>query len=788
MLNRNFHHCRLPAATVLLVHGDEDLVRRMEACLTLAGLTCVTAATGEAALAWLSRNVPDLMLITPQLPDMTSQELIVRQQSTGLRVPFIILTDHDDPRSRFEMRGRGALDCLVKDAHWLELLPWRLGRVLNRLDLQKQLLRAGAVLRSSAQRLWPARQLTLVEEALRESETRFHTLADLVPDLLWMGDPQGLVEWCNQRWSEYTGQSLVEAKGSGWISVIHDADVARTRSAWGYTIQVGEPLRLECRIHGADGHYRWFLVQARPMHDAGGRIVQWFTTATDIDDLKRVEAELQRREERFRSLIENASDLITVINAGGVIHFQSPSAERLLGHQLTDLLGRSVFEFVHPDDVTRVGEWIQRAQSAPVPIEFRIRHRNGVWLVLQSVSRTMPADDGKSLLVVNSRDVTSQKQLEAQLRQAQKLEAIGRLAGGVAHDFNNLLSVIFGHSALLARAPSLDDPQRGSLAEIRRAAERAASLTRQLLAFSRQQLLEPKVLDLNVVVTEAENLLRRLIGEDVRLATVLQPGLRPVRVDPSQIDQVILNLAVNARDAMPRGGTLTLETRDVELEATDARARPGPHVLLRISDTGSGMTPEVQARIFDPFFTTKGEGNGTGLGLAVVHGIVEQSGGYIDVGSVPGVGTTFKIYLPTAEGAPEKPTEAVARKPVNGMETILLAEDEEAVRQITSRILAVFGYRVLEASSGEEAMRLADTSRDKIHLLLTDVVMPGMSGRELADALRARDPDLKVLFQSGYTDDAVVRHGVVQAEVAFLHKPFTPDALAQKIREVLDRP
>ncbi|HEY0792571.1 MAG TPA: response regulator [Chthoniobacterales bacterium] len=788
MLNRNFHQCRLPPATVLLVNGDDDLVHRMEECLTVAGLTCVTATTGEAALNWLSRNLPDLMLITPQLPDMAGQDLIGRHQKTGLRVPFIVLTDYDDPRSRFEMRGRGALDWLVKDAHWLELLPWRLGRVLNRLDLQKQLLRAGAVLRSSAHRLWPARQLSLVEEALRESETRFHTLADLVPDLLWMGNPHGSLEWCNQRWSEYTGQSLIEAKGSGWVSVIHFADVPRTRAAWGYTIQAGEPLRLECRIHGSDGQHRWFLVQARPMHDAGGRIVQWFTTATDIDDLKRAEAELQRREERFRSLIENASDLITVINPGGVIHFQSPSAERLLGHLSTDLLGRSVFEFVHPEDVTRVGEWIQQAQSALVPIEFRIRHRDGVWLVLQSVGRTMLADDGEHLLVVNSRDVTSQKQLEAQLRQAQKLEAIGRLAGGVAHDFNNLLSVIFGHSALLTRAPSLEDSQRASLAEIRRAAERAASLTRQLLAFSRQQLLEPKVLDLNIVVAEAENLLRRLIGEDVRLVTVLQPGLRPVRVDPSQIDQVILNLAVNARDAMPRGGTLTLATRDVEAVAAGASARSGPHVLLQITDTGSGMTSEVQARIFDPFFTTKGEGKGTGLGLAVVHGIVEQSGGQIDVSSVPGAGTTFKIYLPTAEGALEPPAENVVRNPVQGIETILLAEDEDAVRQITSRILEVFGYRVLEASSGEEAIRLAENSKEKIHLLLTDVVMPSMSGRELADALRARDPDLKVLFQSGYTDDAVVRHGVVQAEVAFLHKPFTPDALAQKIRDVLDRP
>ena len=385
-------------------------------------------------------------------------------------------------------------------------------------------------------------------------------------------------------------------------------------------------------------------------------------------------------------------------------------------------------------------------------------------------------------------DMTERRLLEMQLRQVQKMEAIGQLAGGVAHDFNNLLLVILGHCEMLAMRLPAGSPGRDSVNQIGRAAERAAALTRRLLDFSCQRMPELQVLDLNVLVADTEKMLRRLIEENVRLITILQPGLSRVRADPGQIDQIIMNLAVNARDAMPKGGSLTLQTRNLEMGAAYTKAPPGlgsgRYVLLAVTDTGCGMTSEVQARIFEPFFTTKGVGQGTGLGLAMVPGIVQQSGGHIVVHSLPGIGTTFKIYLPAVGELAKQPLQSPPVKPVRSSETILLVEDEAPVREITALLLESLGYRVQEASSGEEALHLAQDSREKIDLLMTDVLMPGMSGSELAEVLRASDAGLKVLFLSGHSGDTVVRHGVVHTEVAFLQKPFTLDALAKKLREV----
>jgi CheY-like chemotaxis protein/two-component sensor histidine kinase len=373
------------------------------------------------------------------------------------------------------------------------------------------------------------------------------------------------------------------------------------------------------------------------------------------------------------------------------------------------------------------------------------------------------------------------------------MEAVGQLAGGIAHDFNNLLTVIMGRTDLLLRSLRPADPVRQGIELVQKAAGRAADLTHQLLAFSRKQVLQPTSLDLNGVIANVEQMLGRLIGEDISLVTTLAPALGHVRADPSQIEQVIVNLVVNARDAMPQGGRLNIETSDVELDAMYVRrhagASPGPHVMLAVGDTGVGMPSEVQAHIFEPFFTTKGPGKGTGLGLATVYGIVKQSEGYIEVDTEPGRGTTFRIYLPRVDeaSAPARPKAALAQVP-HGTETILLVEDEEAVRELARDILQANGYTVLDTQHGGEALLTCERHAGPIQLMVTDAVMPQMSGRELAERLAPLRPEMKVLYMSGYTDDAVVRHGVLDSGTAFLQKPFTPDMLARKVREVLDAP
>jgi PAS domain S-box-containing protein len=402
------------------------------------------------------------------------------------------------------------------------------------------------------------------------------------------------------------------------------------------------------------------------------------------------------------------------------------------------------------------------------------------------------AEGGVSQVLGVATDITRRKQLEDQLRQSQKMEAVGRLAGGVAHDFNNLLTAILGHADLLLEGATEHDGHHADLTEIRRAAQRAAGLTSQLLAFSRKQILQPKVLDLNTVVTGMGTLLRRLIGEDIELRIVPAPGLGAVEADPGQLEQVILNLAVNARDAMPRGGKLTVETANVDLDEAYARQRvavqPGPYVLLAVTDTGVGMNEHVKAHVFEPFFTTKAQGKGTGLGLATVYGIVQQSGGFIWVYSEPGRGTAFKIYLPRKAASPQELEPVPTREGSHaGSGTILLVEDEAAVRKLASRVLEARGYTVLPAADGLQALDTVERHPGAIDLLITDVVMPQMSGRELADLVRPRRPATKVLYVSGYTDDAIVHHGVLDAGVMFLQKPFTPDSLARKVKEILGR-
>jgi signal transduction histidine kinase/ActR/RegA family two-component response regulator len=412
-------------------------------------------------------------------------------------------------------------------------------------------------------------------------------------------------------------------------------------------------------------------------------------------------------------------------------------------------------------------------------------------IAIAFASHAAIALENSRLLHESRRAYDELAQAQGQLEQAQKMDAIGRLAGGVAHDFNNLLTVILGRTDIILRQLKTEDPIRRGIELIQRTAGRAAELTKQLLAFSRKQVLEAVVLDLGAVTTDMREMLARLIGEDITLVTNGAPGLGHVKADRGQIEQVVMNLAINARDAMPKGGHLIVETENAELDAEYVRrhmgARPGPHVMLAVSDSGVGIPREHQRHIFEPFFTTKDQGKGTGLGLATVYGIVKQSGGYIEVDSEPGRGTTFRIYLPRVDAAaPAADRAGRPAAPAGGTETILLVEDEEGVRELARDILRASGYTVIEARNGPEALLLGEHHQGQIDLLLTDVVMPRMSGRELAERMGPLRADLSVLYMSGYTDDAVIRHGVLGADTAFLQKPFTPAALVQRVRETLD--
>jgi PAS domain S-box-containing protein len=505
-----------------------------------------------------------------------------------------------------------------------------------------------------------------------------------------------------------------------------------------------------------------------------------------------------RAQQQFLLQIVNANPhLIFVKDWDGRFTLANKAMADLYGTTPEELVGKSDADFnMNALEVERFlrddRQVMTSLQPRLIPEEPATNSATGETRWFQTVKVALVAPDGGRPQVLGvATDITRRKQLEDQLRQAQKMEAVGRLAGGVAHDFNNVLTAILGHAHMLLEDTPADDARRSDLTEIKAAAQRAAGLTHQLLAFSRKQMLQPKVLDLNGVVGNLDKLLRRLIGEDVELCTVAGSGLGTVKADPGQIEQVIMNLAVNARDAMPRGGKLTIETANVELDGLYARehvsVQPGRYVMLAVSDTGVGMDDNVKAHLFEPFFTTKEPGKGTGLGLATVYGIVKQSGGNIWVYSEPGRGTTVKIYLPrvaaVAEDVGAGPESQVS---LAGSETILLVEDEEAVRRLASRVLKARGYTVLLAADGQEALETLQRHTGAIDLLITDVVMPRMSGRELVEHVVPRRPDTKVLYISGYTDDAVVRHGMLDEGVMFLQKPFTPGGLARKVREILN--
>ena len=633
--------------------------------------------------------------------------------------------------------------------------------------------------------------LTQVAEALRATEERYRSLFENMLDgfahcrmLFEDGRPCDFVFLeVNPAYEALTG--MKDVVGHRVTELI--PDIRKTNpdmlELYGRVASTGRPERFETYVEPLG---IWFDISVySPSKD------HFAAVFANITERRRAQEAAMQQEERMRLAVEGAA-LATWHN--DIATGRETWSDRwyaMFGLPPQPPLTRARFlEMIHPED--REGLMAARSDAlagSPFDTEYRVLWADGSEHWIASKGRTYFDASGKATRMEGvAREITDQKRLEEQLRQAQKMEAVGRLAGGVAHDFNNLLGVILGYAELLLRRSDTNEAQRAKLTEIVKASDRATSLTRQLLAFSRKQVLEPTSLDLNALLSDVGKMIARLIGEDIRIVVLPAEDLGPVVADRGQLEQVVMNLAVNARDAMPQGGTLTFETRNVELDdaAAPAGAPIGSYVMLAVRDTGAGMDPLILSHIFEPFFTTKGQGKGTGLGLATVYGIVTQSGGHIRVESEPGKGTTFRVYLPRVDEAVlPSPTPAVRDTEHGSGTMILLVEDDDALRALARELLEANGYQLLVAADAEEALAVAAAHGGAIDVLLTDVVMPGMDGRALADRLLALRPQMKVLFMSGYTDDAVSHRGVLDPGTRLLRKPFTEKALTEKLREAL---
>ncbi len=631
------------------------------------------------------------------------------------------------------------------------------------------------------------------EDALRESEQRFRHLVETSSDQIWQVDTQGVYTYISPHCRKLVGYEPEEMLGRSPFDFMAPAEAQRAREFFrGIAAQALPFEHFENAALHKSGRTVMLDTSGVPYFDQNGMLLGYRGIDRDITERRRAEEALRRS----KASLARAQEMAHLGNweedaATGKLEW-SEEVYRIFHLPMGEPMDRDRFlELVHPDDRTAVGAAVQAALStaAPYNIDHRIVLPDGTVRHVREHAETVRDKQGALRLVGTVQDITEYKQMEEQLRHSHRMEAIGRLAGGVAHDFNNLLTIIGGYSELLAMKLPPDSDERRDLDEIVAAAGRAVWLTRQLLAFSRRQILQLKIIDLNAVVRNLDNMLRRLIGEDVQLNTRLAADLGAVKADPAQIEQVIMNLAVNARDAMPQGGNLIIETCNVDLDENYSRAhpevQPGPYVMLAASDDGIGMTAEIMAHIFEPFYTTKPREKGTGLGLSTVYGIVKQSGGSVFVYSEPGRGATFKIYLPRVEQEHASTAKISAPTMCRGEETILVVEDEAGVRMLIRAILEAQGYTVLDAPRGRDAIELLRRGNPAA-LMITDVVMPEMSGRELAESARAVAPHLKVLYMSGYTDEAILQHGILEAGIPFLQKPFTQEGLVRKIREVLD--
>jgi two-component system, cell cycle sensor histidine kinase and response regulator CckA len=639
------------------------------------------------------------------------------------------------------------------------------------------------------------------EKALIESERRFREMLAIVHVVAMLLDADGKITFCNDYLAKLTGYQKEELIGQDWFErYIHPDQYETVKNLFFEGIAKGAIIpHNENDIVSRDGARFSIFWNNTILRDPDGRVIGTASLGIDITERKRAENERLQLSRHIEMLMQSTGEGIYGVDLEGNCTFINQAALQMLGYQQEELLGQNMHQMIHH----------KRKDGSPYPVEecpiYRafltgdslrgsnetLWTRDGLPIPVEYSSYPVQEYEQITGAVVTFIDITERKTLEDQFRQSQKMEAIGRLAGGIAHDFNNLLTAIIGYSEILLAQFKQASPSYEHIEEIHKAGSRAANLTSQLLAFSRKQLLQPKRLDLNVVIADMEKLLSRLIGEDIDLIAVPAIDLGQVMADRGQIEQVIMNLAVNARDAMPAGGKLTLETQNVTLSEdyvhTHPGVEPGRYVMLALNDTGIGMDARTLGLIFEPFFTTKEAGKGTGLGLSTVYGIIKQSGGHIAVYSEKGHGTSFRIYLPRIDAASaiaETSPETV--QVASGSETILVVEDDRAVRMLSRRVLEQAGYRVREATNGPEALRLYGSIEEGIDLLLTDVVMPEMNGRELAQRLWERNPQLKVLFMTGYTTNAIIHHEMLEQGVAILQKPFTPGVLTTRVREVLD--
>jgi PAS domain S-box-containing protein len=639
-------------------------------------------------------------------------------------------------------------------------------------------------------------QIHRIRRQLIEREELFHLISENAADMIAVVDLDGRRIFNSISYQKILGYSPEELQESSGFEQIHPEDRELVKNAAKEARQTGAGTILEYRFRHKNGHWMVLESVASVIRNEEGEPEKLVIVNRDISERKKAQEALSRSEASFRSLVEGAPYGIYRATMTGQFLEVNPALQRILGYESAQELFKADLAtqvFRHTADYQRMNEFLAESRELK-DIEMEWKRPNGEPIVVRcSGHRVDVKDGGPGYFEVFAEDVTEKRTLERQLRMAQKMEAIGRLSGGIAHDFNNLLGVIIGYSGVLKKSLDKAQPNYEYATEIEKAGQRAASLTRQLLAFSRQQVLTPSVLSLNSLVSDMEKMLPRLLGEDINVSLSLDGKLGNVKADQSQIEQVIMNLAVNARDAMPSGGKLHIQTANVEVDTAYTRDHPGSkvgsYVMLAIADTGTGMSAETIAHIFEPFFTTKGVGEGTGLGLATVYGVVKQSNGYIWVDSTPGKGSTFQIYLPrnldTEQVSVAKPDVQSREKP-KGSEMILLVEDAEPLRKLAQAFLESNGFRVLSATSGEAALEIAARHSGLFDLLLTDVVMPGMNGRVLAEQLSMRQPGLKVLFMSGYTDSFIAGHAVLQKGTNLLHKPFTEEIFISKVREVLD--